>query len=413
MKRPERDEDQPSPASAKKGKDAAGLRVALFSGNYNYIRDGANNALNHLGRFLLDRGAAVRVYSPTLPHPAFAPAGDVVSIPSIPIPGRGEYRLGLGLGRHAREDIRRFAPTVFHLSAPDRLGHRAQAFARDLGVPVVASLHTRFESYLGYYGLGFARSLVERVERRFYRGCDLVLVPNLAMAEVLARWGLSGKVRLWSRGVDHAQFAPEHRSLPWRRAHGYTDDEIVLLFFGRLVREKGLDVFADVVGALRARGHRIRPLVVGTGPERGHLSQRLGKAVFTGHLEGARLARAIASADIMLNPSVTEAFGNVDLEAMASGLALVSTDVPYALTLLDERSGALVPPGDPAGYVAAVERLILHPAERAALAEAALHRSTAFGWPQTLAAVLSAYRELGAVPGVPGRPRAAARSEAA
>ena len=360
-----------------------------------------------LAASVLDHCAAVRVYSPTLPRPAFAPAGELVSIRSIPIPGRGDYRLGLGLSRYLCEDIRRFAPTVFHLSAPDIIGHRALALARRLGVPVVASLHTRFETYLGYYGLGFARSLIERIEQRFYRRCDLILAPNQAMVDLLAGWGLGGRVRLWSRGVDHDQFTPEHRSQVWRRTHSYADNEIVLMYFGRLVREKGLDVFADVVTALRARGHAIRPLIVGAGPELEHFSERLSNVVFTGHLEGASLARAIASADIMLNPSVTEAFGNVDLEAMASGVALVSADVPYARVLLDEASGVLIPPLDHAGYVAAVERLILNPSERAALARAGSLRSMAFSWPNTLAAVLAAYREIGAAPPVAQQPAVA------
>src|SRR4029453_3460777 len=111
----------PSPTCAQALGDARGLRVALFSGNYNYTRDGANQALNRLTGFLLERGASVRVYSPTPATPAFEPVGELVSVPSIAIPGRGEYRLGLGLPRRLREDVRAFAPTVVHLSAPDLL----------------------------------------------------------------------------------------------------------------------------------------------------------------------------------------------------------------------------------------------------------------------------------------------------
>ena len=123
------------------------LRIALFSGNYNIVRDGANKALNRLVDFLLERGAAVRIYSPTTDRPAFAPSGDLVSVPSLPIPRRSDYRLALGLTAAIRADIRRFRPTHFHLSCPDLLGTQAQMFARELGVPVVASMHTRFETY--------------------------------------------------------------------------------------------------------------------------------------------------------------------------------------------------------------------------------------------------------------------------
>src|SRR5688500_11981136 len=96
------------------------LRVALFSGNYNYVRDGANQALNKLVRHLLDAGVTVRVYSPTVDKPAFAPEGDLVSVPAFAMPGgRGEYKVALGLPRAPREDLEAFAPNLVHVSAPE------------------------------------------------------------------------------------------------------------------------------------------------------------------------------------------------------------------------------------------------------------------------------------------------------
>src|SRR6266540_2177804 len=152
--------------------DLRKLRVALFSGNYNYTRDGANQALNRLVGHLLEAGAEVRVYSPTSARPAFPPTGELVSVRSIALPGRGEYRAALPLPRPVRRDIEAFAPTIIHLSAPDLLGFQAQQLGRRLGVPVVSSLHTRFETYLAYYGLGWLRAAVERYLQRFYAGCD-------------------------------------------------------------------------------------------------------------------------------------------------------------------------------------------------------------------------------------------------
>jgi glycosyltransferase involved in cell wall biosynthesis len=372
---------------------AAGLRIALFSGNYNCVRDGANKALNRLVQFLLDRGAAVRVYSPTAPRPAFEPAGDLVSVPSFGIPTRSEYRVAPGLPRRIREDIRRFAPTHFHLSAPDWLGTSAQSFARELGVPVIASLHTRFETYLDYYRLNFLSGWMRRRLDRFYAGSDYILVPNRPIAEEFRAKGWGGKVRIWSRGVNRDIFAPERRDMEWRRALGYEDGDAVVLFFGRLVLEKGLDTFEAVVEALRARGDPVRPLVVGDGPARDGFAARLSNTVFTGHLEGAELGRAVASADILVNPSVTEAFGNVNLEAMAAGLAIVSADVGSAQALIDHgRSGLLVPPRDVAAYADAVHRLMYDPAERRRLSAAALAASAAYNWSDVLAEVVETYR---------------------
>jgi glycosyltransferase involved in cell wall biosynthesis len=373
---------------------AAGMRIALFSGNYNMVRDGANKALNRLVRYLIDNGAEVRVYSPTIAEPAFAPAGELVSVPSVAIPTRAEYRLALGLPKRIKDDIRAFRPTLFHLSAPDRLGRRAQDFARELGVPVVASLHTLFQTYLDYYHLGLFRPTLERYLNRYYARCDWVLAPNDPIAEELRETaGLGDHVRIWSRGVDHNLWSPERRDLAWRREHGYADDELVLLFFGRLVKEKGLDIFEATIAELRTRGHKVRPLVVGAGPAGDDLASRLGDAVFTGHIEGHDLARAVASADILINPSTTEAFGNVNLEAMASGLAVVSAVAPAAEALIDHgRTGLLVPPREVASYARAIENMFGNPALRQRLGQKAMEASKSYRWSTILDRVIDTYR---------------------
>ncbi len=375
---------------------AEGLRIALFSGNYNCVRDGANRALNRLVAHLLDRGAAVRVYSPTVRTPAFAPAGDLVSVPSIRIPGRSEYRLATGLPAAIRDDVRAFAPTHVHVSCPDFLGGRAQALARSLGVPIVASMHTRFETYPSYYHLDFLTPAIRRRLRNFYASCDLVLAPNPPMAESLGGLGVAAeRLRIWGRGVDREQFNPARRSAAWRRAQDYAEDETMLLFFGRLVQEKGFDVFAATMNELARRGRTLRPLVVGDGPARPKFESQLPGAHFTGHLDGEALARAVASADILVNPSTTEAFGNVNLEAMAAGLAVVSADVGSARALIEHgRSGLLVPPEDVPAYADAVEALIDSPRRRRALAQAALGISATYDWTDILDSVILSYRTL-------------------
>jgi phosphatidylinositol alpha 1,6-mannosyltransferase len=368
------------------------LRVALFSANFSIIPDGASKALNRLVTFLIDQGATVRVYSPIHPNAPSKPGIEMVSVPSIPIPFRREYRLTLGLSRALREDIKRFNPTHVHISVPDKMGNEAQRYAHSLRVPVVASLHTRFETYLHYYGLGFLRPWFERIQRRFYSHADLVLAPNQEIAEELCAKGWARHAEVWHRGVDRSLFNPNRRSKQWRRQQGFGDDEIVLLFFGRLVREKGLAEFAAIIEELRDRGNRVRVLFVGEGPERARMEQDLPDAVFTGHLDGEELARAVASADILINPSVTEAFGNVNLEAMASGLAIVSADVPSAQALITNRqSGLLVNPAEPKAYVEAVEALIRKPLLKKALAMAAVTASATFDWNDLLGSVLDLY----------------------
>jgi glycosyltransferase involved in cell wall biosynthesis len=374
---------------------AEGLRIALFSGNYNYTRDGANNALNKLVAHLLDHGAAVRVYSPTSINPAFEPVGELVSVPSIPIPGRSEFRVALGLPRAIQQDVERFQPNLFHLSAPDWLGTAAQRFGTRLGVPLVASLHTRFELYLEYYRLGVLRNWAWRRQQQFYRRCDLVLAPNHASKVHLRQMGVTEqRIRMWSRGVDSSRFSPERRDWGWRRELGYNDSDAVILFFGRIVREKGIDCFVRTIRELRIRGYRVRPLVIGEGPARREMENTLGDAVFTGHLEGAELGRAVASADILLNPSTTEAFGNVNLEAMASGLAVISANVESAHEIIqDERDGLLSRP-EPGDFANRLEMLLEQPWTRIGLAKAAIRSARERRWPEILGLVVHAYREV-------------------
>lgn len=373
----------------------SGVKVALFTGNYNYVKEGANQALNRLVRHLEDRvGAAVRVYSPVTATPAFEPEGILVPVASVPLPGRAEFQLALGLPRAIRADIRAFAPDIVHVATPDILCTRAQTFAKQLGVPVIASVHTRFETYADYYGLGFLRPLLQRHLDRFYRRSDMILAPTPAIAADMASVHGPKKLRLWARGVDTALFDPARRSIAWREGHGIGPDDSALLFFGRMVLEKGTERFAETVGALRQRGLAIRPVIVGEGPARDRMAAALPDAIFTGHLTGPALATAIASSDIMLNPSLTEAFGNVTLEAMAAGLAVIAANVSSASNLIDHgRSGLLCAP-DTASYADAVMNLIADPVRRAALGHGARTVAMGWRWDHILDTVLESYAML-------------------
>ena len=371
------------------------IRVALFSGNYNYTFDGANASLNRLVDHLQRvAGAQVRVYSPTTAHPAFAPVGDLVSVPSVAFPSRSDYRLALGLPAAIRQDVEAFKPDLIHLSAPDLLGMGALKLARNLGIPVVSSVHTLFDTYLDYYALGWLRPLVRRHLWAFYGACDYVLAPTQAIADELRVSALPARVRIWARGVDPALFNPGRRSEVWRRERGLDGDRPVVVFLGRIVPEKGLAVFTETIRLLEQRCGPMQVLVIGDGPSRAWFSERLPGALFTGFLKGEALATALASGDIFFNPSGTETFGNVNLEAMASGLAMVCANVPNTRALLLQGvSAALCDATDPAAYCAALQVLVQDPAERARLQLEALAQSAAYRWPEILQAVVDVYRE--------------------
>jgi phosphatidylinositol alpha 1,6-mannosyltransferase len=382
----------PQRRDARTSSPLRGQRIALFSGNYNYVRDGANQALNRLVRHLEAKGGEVRVYSPTTDTPAFAPAGTLIPVRSIGLPGRSEYRLALGLPQSIKTDLVRFAPHLVHLSAPDWLGAQAQRFAlKTLGVPVVASLHTRFETYLEHYGIGFIRPAVENYLHRFYERCAHILVPSRSIAREMASLG-AHRVHIWGRGVDAALFDAQHRNAMWRIGKGFAPDDILLLFFGRLVREKGTHRFAEIARLAMERNQHIRPLIIGDGPARSQLARDLPAAVFTGQLTGVELATAIASADVMLNPSLSEAFGNVNLEAMASGLSIVAADCESCRNLMThQRSGWLCDPEDIEHWTRAVLALAADRTKREKLGREAQRQAANYGWDCVLNSVVQVY----------------------
>ena len=372
--------------------DVSALRIALFSGNYNYVRDGANQALNRLVEYLQRSGATVRIYSPTTDHPAFPPNGKIVSVPAIKIPGREEYRAPIYMPRRVKRDIRRFNPNMFHIASPELLGHAAVRMAHAMDVPVIASVHTRFETYFRYYGLAFLEPLVEALMRRLYRGCDALFAPSESMAQLLREQRMNYDVGIWSRGIDREIFDPARRDMEWRRRLGIGDDVPVIGFVGRLVMEKGLDVFSDAIDHLERRQVRHQVLVVGDGPARAWFEKRLPSAIFVGYQSGPDLGRAVASMDILFNPSVTETFGNVTLEAMAVGLPVVAAIAIGSQSLvIDGVSGRLIRGGAIESFTDALAHYCRDEAARRAAGEAGAQAAQRYGWDQVNQQLVDGY----------------------
>jgi glycosyltransferase involved in cell wall biosynthesis len=228
--------------------------------------------------------------------------------------------------------------------------------------------------------------------RRLYRRCDALLVPAESTAAVLRAQRMNRNIAIWSRGVDRTQFNPKRRDLEWRRSLGIADNELTLAFLGRIVMEKGLDVFAAVHDELTRRGIPHRVLVIGEGPARPWFEKALPGGIFLGHQEGPDLARALASADIFLNPSITETFGNVTLEAMACALPVVAVSATGATNLVrDGDTGMLAEPGDIGSLADAIAAYAASPALRRRHGEAGLAFAKTQDWDVINGAVLKTY----------------------
>ena len=368
------------------------LRIALFAGNYNYVMDGPVRALNTLVGFLERQGHEVLVFAPTCEESYLPHEGTLISLPSFAAPRRKEYRVALGLGSQQKRALAAFRPDLIHVSAPDLGGRAALKFARANKIPAVASFHTRFDTYPRYYGLRWLEPVLTAYMRRFYGKCEHVYPPSQSMADELIRDGIGHDLRLWARGVDHDAFSPNHRDMAWRRSLGINDDDIVILFVGRLVLEKGLAIFAEALGNARARCRNVRALVVGEGPERARFADMLEKDdVFVGHQSGEGLSRAYASADIFFNPSITETFGNVTLEAMASGLPAICAKAAGSTTLVEDGFNGFLADPNVKDFGKKLVTLCQAPQRREEFGRNARERSFSYSWDAVLNGLLENY----------------------
>jgi phosphatidylinositol alpha 1,6-mannosyltransferase len=367
----------------------APLRVALVTSSYNFIADGVALTLNRLVGYLLAHGVEVLVFAPTADKPAFAHQGTMVPVPSRPLPQRPEYRLVLGMSPDVKRQLLEFAPDIIHIAVPDLLGRAALKLAQAHGIPAVATYHTRYETYLKHYWyLTWLEGWLKRYLRDFYAACREVYVPSESTRAALLADGLRDNLKPWPRGIDTARFTPDKRSDVWRVRLGIGADEIVILHVSRLVREKRLDT---LTGALKQVPHRV--VIAGDGPDRAAAERELPGAIFLGFQDGEDLAAAYASSDIFIFPSDSESFGNVTLEAMASGLPCVCADATGSRSLVVEgETGFLVDADDADGFARAVLRLADNPDLRRRMGRAGRQRALTFGWDETLGRMLGYYR---------------------
>jgi glycosyltransferase involved in cell wall biosynthesis len=257
----------------------------------------------------------------------------------------------------------------------------------------VASVHTRFDTYLEYYRLEWLEPLVRILLRRLYHRCEAIMAPAESMAAVLRAQRMNREIAIWTRGIDREQFNPGRRDMDWRRGLGIADDELVVGFLGRVVREKGLDVFAEAIHEITKSKTKHRVVVIGEGPARPWFEQQLPEAIFLGHQEGDDLARALASTDVLFNPSITEAFGNVTLEAMACALPVIAAEATGTTNLVrDGVTGILVDPNDAGGFAAALETYAKKPELRRSHGAKGLEYAATMDWDRINSEVLHVYQ---------------------
>jgi phosphatidylinositol alpha 1,6-mannosyltransferase len=370
------------------------MRIAYFTESLLPLVDGVSLTLSRLFTTLEEEGVDFRIYSPFVPGPELAWSHRVRGVRSFRFPLYRDYRVSLPGGRALRRDLQAFRPTLVHLVSPTPMALWAQSWARRRGIPPVASFHTDFISYFPYYRVGPLMPLGWRALRWFHNRCAATFVPSPPLERQLSAHGLRG-VENWSRGIDARRFSPERRETRLRAEWGADEERQVLLFVGRLVREKDLLELPEVQRRLRTAGHDPLLVMVGDGPLRQELEAALPDAVFRGHLEGAELARHYASADLFLFPSTTETFGNVVLEAAASGLPAVVAGKGGPPALVAHGSSGLVArPNDPADFAASVASLLGDRERLRAMGRAARELAVGRDWTRINRDLVERYREI-------------------
>ncbi|QBF25195.1 glycosyltransferase family 1 protein [Pseudomonas tructae] len=360
------------------------LHVTLISETFPPEINGVANTLGRLSDGLRLRGHRVELVRPR--QGAEQPTAcdeNLLLCRGWPLPGYPGLQWGQVSMHKLIRRWRRQRPDVLYIATEGPLGLSALRAARRLGIAVVSGFHTNFQQYSGEYGLGLLARLLTHYLRWFHRCTHTTLVPSVSQRLELERRGFDN-LSLMARGVDSQLFTPARRSQALREQWGLGADDIALLHVGRLAAEKNLGLLAPCLEALQ-RQHpqrRIKLIVVGDGPQRSVLEQRLPSAVFCGAQRGECLAEHYASGDIFLFPSLTETFGNVVLEALASGLGVVAYDKAAAAQHIRHgHSGALAMPGDTAAFIDAASWLLEGPETLRRVRLNARQQVSRQGWP--------------------------------
>ncbi len=338
--------------------------------------------LERVVRGLTARGHALHVVRPRQISDQKGMIGDPgqTLVFGLRIPGNRELNFGFPAARRLQRMWRRGRPDLVHVATEGPLGWSALRAARRLGIPVSSSFHTNFHSYGGHYGFGALRNLALRYLRRFHRRTRVTFAPTAEMCERLENDGF-GDLRVLGRGVDTELFSPRKRCESLRREWGAGPETLVVGYFGRIAAEKNIDLAARAFLAIREARPDSVFVLVGDGPLAAELKNRYSDFVYSGMCSGEDLAGHYASVDFFPFPSVTETFGNVITEAMASGVPVLSYDYAAArLFIRHGENGSKVPFDDEKTFLDEARQLVAEPATLRSMGERARETALGLSW---------------------------------
>lgn len=371
------------------------LRVAVVTETYPPEINGVAGTVSRVVEGLRERGHALQLVRPrqhkgdvAVVEPGFAE----ILMRGLPIPRYPDLKMGLPAKRALLRSWSFERPDVVHLATEGPLGWSALQAARHLRLPVVSEFRTNFHAYSQHYGVGWLRHPIMAYLRKFHNQCHSTLVPSPDLQKTLAGLRFE-RLQVVARGVDTQLFNPERRSHALRAEWGATEQSPVVLAVGRLAAEKNLGTLIQAFQALRQQQPLAKLVLVGDGPQRAALQASCPEAIFAGLRRGEDLATHYASADLFAFPSLTETFGNVVPEALASGLPVVAFDYAAAAQLLrSQTAGALAAFGDNQAFIDAVTALGSNHSELRSKGAQAQGIAKLLGWDAILNSMESHYR---------------------
>jgi glycosyltransferase involved in cell wall biosynthesis len=336
------------------------LFVAMVTETYPPEVNGVARTVALMAEGLRRRGHHIQLVRPrqnAAEQPASESGFEELLVGGIPIPRYTQLKMGMPSRRALERAWRALRPDLVHIATEGPLGWSALAAARRLELPVATDFHTNFGAYSKHYGFSWFAGLVQAYLRRFHNRTDCTMVPTAELAHSLEQQGFRD-LRVVGRGVNPDVFSPAKRSKELRAGWGAGDDTPVALCVSRFAPEKNFPLVIDAYEAMRNARPDIRLVLVGDGPMSEALKKRNVGYVIAGRLVNGALSAHYASGDIFLFPSTTETFGNVTLEAAASGLGIVAYNYAAAREhLVHERSALLPVFDDRAAFIGQAVRM--------------------------------------------------------